>query len=168
MNRFSPIAALAVLIAVSVSAVWAPAYAGDDAGEPMILPVDPDRLLVETDAGERAFTIEIADEDAERSAGLMFRTEMADDHGMLFVFDQSRRVAFWMKNTPMPLDLVFVRDDGTVAAIMQGEPQSTAAISPEETVRFVLELKAGTAHKAGIGDGDLVRHPRIDEVAEGG
>lgn len=160
MNRLSSIVALALLIVV--------AHLPARANEPMILPVDPAPLVVETDDGPRQFTIEIADEDAERSAGLMFRTEMADDHGMLFVFEQERRVAFWMKNTPLPLDLLFVRADGTVAAVMQGEPLSTAAISPDETVRFVLELKAGTAQKAGIGDGDVVRHPRIDGTEDEG
>lgn len=165
MVRIAAVRPLALLLAactIVLLAVWA------RANEPIILPVDPTPLVIETDRGERRFTIEIADTDAERSAGLMFRTDMADDHGMLFVFEQTRRVAFWMKNTPMALDLLFVREDGTVAAIMQGEPQSTAAISPDASVRFVLELKAGTAQKAGIGDGDRLRHPRIDKVGQGG
>ena len=163
MVRIAAVRPLALLLAactIVLLAVWA------RANEPIILPVDPTPLVIETDRGERRFTIEIADTDAERSAGLMFRTDMADDHGMLFVFEQTRRVAFWMKNTPMALDLLFVREDGTVAAIMQGEPQSTAAISPDASVRFVLELKAGTAQNAGIEDGDRMRHPRIDAVAE--
>ncbi|TIY02678.1 MAG: DUF192 domain-containing protein, partial [Mesorhizobium sp.] len=98
---------------------------------------------------------------AEREAGLMFREEMADDHGMLFVFEGPRDVSFWMKNTPMPLDLIFVGQDGRIRAIKQGEPQSEAMISPGEPVRFVLELKAGTAARSGIADGDLLRHPAI-------
>jgi uncharacterized membrane protein (UPF0127 family) len=134
-------------------------------GEPMMLPVDPDPLVVATTNGDRNFTIEIADEERERSAGLMFRRSMADDHGMLFVFEQTRRLAFWMKNTPMPLDLVFIGDDGRVVSVLQGEPFSTAPISPGGSSRFVLELKAGTAQKAGIGNGDRVRHPLIDKVA---
>ena len=86
---------------------------------------------------------------------------MADDHGMLFVFEESRDLTFWMKNTPMPLDLIFVGQDGRIRAIRQGEPQSEAIISPGEPVRFVLELKAGTAARDGIADGDLLRHPAI-------
>jgi uncharacterized membrane protein (UPF0127 family) len=169
MNRFLSIVALTVLLVAGAAIMQSPQVrASGESGEPMILPVDPSPLVVETDDGSRSFTIEVADEDIERSAGLMFRTEMADDHGMLFVFEQSRRVAFWMKNTPLPLDLVFVREDGTIAAIMSGEPQSTAVISPDADVRFVLELKAGTAQKAGIGDGDRLRHPQIDKVAEEG
>ncbi len=127
----------------------------------MILAVDPQPLVAVTKGGERSFSIEIADISAEREAGLMFRQEMADDHGMLFVFEEPRDVSFWMKNTPMPLDLIFVGQDGRIRAIKQGEPQSEAMISPGEPVRFVLELKAGTAARSGIEDGDLLRHPAI-------
>ena len=66
-----------------------------------------------------------------------------------------------MKNTPMPLDLIFVGQDGRIRAIKKGEPLSEAIISPGEPVRFVLELKAGTAAKDGIADGNLLRHPAI-------
>ena len=66
-----------------------------------------------------------------------------------------------MKNTPMPLDLIFVGQDGKIRAIKHGEPQSEAIISPGVPVRFVLELKAGTAAKDGIEDGDLLRHPAV-------
>ncbi len=135
-------------------------------GKPMILPVDPDRLEIETANGTtHSFSIEVADTDFERSAGLMFRDDMDDDHGMLFVFETTRRLSFWMQNTPMPLDLVFIGEDGRIVSIRWGQPFSTASISPLTPGRFVLELKAGTAQKAGIAEGDTVRHPRIDEVA---
>ncbi len=134
-------------------------------GRAMILPVEPAPLVVATARGEHPFRIEIADDDAERSAGLMFREDMPDNHGMLFVFDQTREVGFWMKNTPMPLDLVFIGQDGKIKAIRRGEPFSEALIAPDEPVRFVLELKAGTAEKAGIVDGDKIRHPVIDKIS---
>ncbi|MCA0047545.1 DUF192 domain-containing protein [Mesorhizobium sp. B283B1A] len=130
-------------------------------GRAMVLPVDPTPLVAVTKSGERSFSIEVADNEAEREAGLMFREDMADDHGMLFVFDETREVNFWMKNTPMPLDLIFVGQDGRIRAIEEGEPQSEAIVSPGEPVRFVLELKAGTAARDGIADGDLLRHPAI-------
>jgi uncharacterized protein len=130
-------------------------------GQAMILPVDPSPLVAVTKGGERSFSVEIADTSVEREAGLMFRRTMADDHGMLFVFEGPQEVNFWMKNTPMPLDLIFVGQDGKIRAIKQGEPQSEAIISPGEPVRFVLELKAGTATKDGIEDGDVLRHPII-------
>lgn len=131
----------------------------------MILPVDATPLVVVTSGGERSFRIEIADDTAERSAGLMYRETMAADHGMLFVFGRTQEASFWMKNTPMPLDLVFIGEDGRVKAIRQGEPQSEAVISPGVPVRFVLELKAGTAAASGIKDGDLAEHPAIGGVA---
>lgn len=131
------------------------------AADAMLLPIDRTPLVVVTGSGERSFSIEIADTSAEREAGLMFRQTMADNHGMLFVFERSSEVDFWMKNTPMALDLIFVGQDGRIKAIKRGEPESEAIISPGQPVRFVLELKAGTADKDGIRDGDVLRHPAI-------
>lgn len=152
--------ALAAFLAASVS--LAPAFADARA---MMLPVDPAPLTVTTDQGEKTFTIEIADEDAEQARGLMFRDSMADDRGMLFVLNQTRVPAFWMENTPMPLDLVFIGEDGRVGAIMKGVPFSRATITPGKPMRFVLELKEGTAARAGMKAGDRLRHPAIDAVA---
>jgi uncharacterized membrane protein (UPF0127 family) len=152
-------AAIAVIIATGAYFYSQQASSADNRA--MILPVDPTPLVAVTKGGEKSFSIEVADTSAEREAGLMFREAMADDHGMLFVFEQSREVDFWMKNTPMPLDLIFVGQDGKIRAIKQGEPQSEAIVSPGEPVRFVLELKAGTAAGEGIEAGDLLRHPTI-------
>ncbi|MER8462575.1 DUF192 domain-containing protein [Mesorhizobium sp. M1409] len=131
----------------------------------MILPVDPAPLVVVTKGGDRSFSIEVADTDREREAGLMYRQDMADDHGMLFVFEMPQQVNFWMHNTPMPLDLIFVGQDGKIRAIKHGEPQSDAVVSPGVPVRFVLELKAGTAARNGIEYGDLLRHPAVGTVS---
>ena len=147
------------------AAIVLPAIAGAQEGEPQELPVHPEPLRVVTDTGERLFEVEVADEDRERAIGLMFRRDMADDRGMLFVFQSTRRLGFWMKNTPMPLDLIFIGEDGRVRAVLPGEPFSTAPISPPEPVRFVLELKAGIAQKTGIAVGDRMHHPEIDRVA---
>lgn len=155
--------ACAVMALAAGLLLHAPAPGRAD-GRAMVLPVDPAPLVAVTGQGERAFRIEVADDSAERAAGLMFREDMPDDHGMLFVFDQSQLVAFWMKNTVMPLDLVFIGEDGRIRAIRQGEPQSLAAISPGEPVRYVLELKAGTAAREHIEKGDLVRHPLIGKA----
>lgn len=130
-------------------------------GQAMVLPVDPAPLIAETDTGKHAFQIEIADDGQERAAGLMFRNYMADDHGMLFVFEKQQPVGFWMKNTVLPLDLVFIDQDGVVRGVKQGEPLSEDSISPGVPVRFVLELKKGVAAKADIEDGDRISHPRI-------
>lgn len=130
--------------------------------EPMLLPVHPVPLVVETASGIHRFSIEVADEPGERARGLMFRRNMDDDRGMLFVFPESGPRAFWMKNTPLPLDLLFVGADGRVAAIARGTPFSTESIAPPVRARFVLELKAGTAQNAGIRIGDRLRHPLIE------
>ncbi len=128
----------------------------------MVLPVDPTPLVAETDGGEHAFKVEIADDQAERTAGLMYRNFLPDNQGMLFVFDETQQVGFWMKDTPLPLDLIFIDEAGRVAGVREGKPLSEALISPGVPVRFVLELKKGTAAKAGIEDGDVIRHPRIE------
>lgn len=138
------------------------------ADQSMRLPVDPTPLVAETAGGERSFSIEIADDNSERAAGLMFRETMDDDHGMLFVFPETREVAFWMKNTPMPLDLIFIGQDGKIRGILPGEPFSEAPISPGEPVRFVLELKRGTAEQTGIKDGDMLSHPAIKAASGSG
>jgi uncharacterized protein len=163
---------LAVVAIVAIVAVLG-FYLGmpqSSADQAMRLPVDPAPLVAETAAGERSFTIEIADDQSERSAGLMFRESMDDDHGMLFVFPETRPVGFWMKNTPMPLDIVFIGEDGKVLDVLPGEPFSEALVSPGTTVqvRFVLELKRGIAEKAGIEDGGAIRHPVIAQTGGAG
>ncbi len=161
VSRKSSIAAAIAGVAAYVI-LLAPVSADDLAQE---LPVDPAPLVAVTPGGEKSFAIEVADDAGERSSGLMFRETMADDRGMLFVFEQTQPVGFWMKNTPMPLDLIFIAEDGTVRAVKPGIPLSEAVISPGEPIRFVLELKAGTAEKAGIVDGTKLRHPLIEQVA---
>ncbi|MCO5071247.1 MAG: DUF192 domain-containing protein [Rhizobiaceae bacterium] len=131
----------------------------------MILPVDPAPLIVETDKGDLPFKIEIADDASERSMGLMFRDYLPPDQGMLFIFEQTRQVGFWMKNTKLPLDLIFISENGTVKAIKRGEPMSEAPIAPDAPVRFVLELNAGTAAKRGIVSGARIHHPVIDAIS---
>jgi uncharacterized membrane protein (UPF0127 family) len=146
-------------------ATLSPSGAADRA---MMLPVDPAPLVAETSAGERSFTIEIADDPQERGAGLMFRETMDDDHGMLFVFERAQPVGFWMKNTPMPLDLLYIGDDGRVKEIHRGEPFSEAPIESRVPIRFVLELKHGTARRTGVKEGDLLRHPIISQASGSG
>lgn len=149
---------------LSVLAVFAAAQ-DRAADQPMILPVDATLLVATTDTGDHRFSIEIADDAVERSRGLMHRTDMPNNRGMLFVFEDTRPVSFWMKNTPMPLDLLFIGPDGRVAAIRQGVPFSEVSIAPGVPTRFVLELKEGTAAGAGITTGTQLRHPAIDAVA---
>jgi uncharacterized membrane protein (UPF0127 family) len=133
------------------------------AQQPMLLPVHPVPLVIETKTGERQIFIEVATRSDEHARGLMFRTEMPDNRGMLFVFPSSSHRSFWMKNTPMPLDLLFIGEDGRVRSIQPGEPFSVAQIAPPVISLFVLELKAGTSARLGIEEGDQLRHPLIQQ-----
>jgi len=166
MRRLTGLAVVPALLLFAFLASAAGVRA-QEAGSPMILPVDPAPLVASTDDGEVRFQIEVADTPEERSRGLMFRERMPDNQGMLFVFPQSLPVGFWMKNTILPLDLLFVSDKGEVRAVLQGVPFSTETISPGEAVRFVLELNAGTAEREGIAVGDRLSHPIIDAAAGG-
>ena len=166
MIRKTVLAVAAIVAIVAALGIYlALPQATSASSQAMLLPVDPAPLIAETAAGERSFRIEIADDESERSAGLMFRENMDDGHGMLFVFENQREVGFWMKNTPMPLDLLFIAQDGTIKAIKRGESFSEAVISPGVPVRFVLELKAGIASKNGIVDGEKARHRAINQAA---
>jgi len=168
MFRKSLFAIAAAAVIVAALGFWLAMQQPVAADQAMRLPVDATPLVVETSGGERSFSIEIADEPTERGAGLMFRQTMDDDRGMLFVFPQTQPVSFWMKNTPMPLDLLFIGQDGRVVDILPGEPFSEAPIGPASPVRFVLELKRGTAENSGIKDGDFMRHPIINEAPGAG
>jgi uncharacterized membrane protein (UPF0127 family) len=119
----------------------------------------PGELVIETGQGARQFTIELAATPDERSRGLMFRNSMAPDHGMLFDFHTEQPVAFWMKDTPLPLDMLFIDGQGTVVQIAPDTtPYSEAPIIARQPVRAVLELNAGTSARLEIAPGAKVRH----------
>jgi uncharacterized protein len=118
------------------------------------------------DGTTRTFTVELAISADQRAQGLMNRKEMAADRGMLFDFGLTRRVAMWMKNTYLPLDMLFIREDGTIARIAADTvPQSEAIIDSREPVHFVIELNAGTAAKLGIVPGDRAESATIKAIA---
>lgn len=119
-----------------------------------------DRLSIETAAGERhEFSVELARTIEQMALGMMFRTELATDSGMLFDLDPPRRVSMWMKNTLIPLDMLFIEADGRIVTIAADTtPQSLEQIDPGAVVRAVLELPAGTVARIGIATGDFVRY----------
>ena len=126
---------------------------------------DEARLTIETAGGAHVFQVEIADNDSERSRGLMYRRTLAADHGMLFDFIVERPVAFWMKNTYVSLDMIFIRADGTIERIAERtEPLSEKLVPSDGAVRFVLEVAGGTAERLGIRRGDRIVHPRISHA----
>ena len=119
-----------------------------------------DSLEIVTATGRHAFQVEIADNDATREHGLMDRRYMAPDHGMLFEFDREEPVSFWMKNTYIPLDMIFIAPSGVVTHIAaNAEPLSERVIPSGSPCIAVLELNGGMAASIGLKVGDKVRHP---------
>ncbi|QFU16512.1 DUF192 domain-containing protein [Microvirga thermotolerans] len=118
-------------------------------------------LAIVTQGGQRqSFQVEVARNDADRAQGLMYRRSMPANQGMLFDFGRVQPVSMWMQNTYLPLDMLFIRPDGTIARIAANtEPLSTRTIPSGEPVLAVLELNAGTAARLGIRAGDRVEHP---------
>jgi uncharacterized membrane protein (UPF0127 family) len=116
-------------------------------------------LVVVTASREIKFEVELALNDAERSRGLMYREKLGPYDGMLFDFHQDAPVSFWMKNTLIPLDMVFIAGDGTIKHVhANAVPLSTDAIPSQFPVRAVLEINGGSARLLGIKPGDKVKH----------
>jgi uncharacterized membrane protein (UPF0127 family) len=121
-----------------------------------------ERLVLHTARGDFTFTVEIADTDAERARGLMFRTALAPDAGMLFDYHHEQLTAFWMQNTLIPLDMIFISADGVVKTIhVNARPMDTTSIPSEVPVQFVLEIPGGRSTEIGLRPGDRVEHQRI-------
>lgn len=119
-------------------------------------------LVLATAGGNQRFMVELVDTDETRGRGLMFRKQLAADYGMLFDFLRMQDTYFWMKNTYVSLDMIFIREDGVIARIAQNTtPLSERVIPSGAPVRFVLEVNAGTAARIGLKAGDTVIHPRI-------
>jgi uncharacterized membrane protein (UPF0127 family) len=117
-------------------------------------------LEIASKTGVHVFAVEIADTEAAREKGLMFRKELPEGRGMLFDFHQEQDVSFWMENTYIPLDMLFIRADGRILRIAENtEPLSTRIIPSGGPVLAVLEVIGGTASKLGIAPGDKVAFP---------
>jgi uncharacterized protein len=124
----------------------------------------PDTIEVRGQGGLARFTIEVADTNAERSQGLMFRESMPASAGMLFVYENPRRASFWMENTLIPLDMIFADEKGIVTRIHENAiPQDRTPIDGGSGVQFVLEINGGLARRLGVTEGAALRHPAIDQ-----
>jgi uncharacterized membrane protein (UPF0127 family) len=120
-------------------------------------------LEIVTASGVVPFSVEVMRTDEELQKGLMFRKELPEGRGMLFDFRPERPVAMWMKNTLIPLDMIFIQGDGRILRIAENaEVESEKIIPSGGPVRGVLEVIAGTAKKLGIKPGDRVAHPLFD------
>ena len=125
-----------------------------------VRPAGLQTLEIASKSGVHAFSVEIVDNDADRAKGLMYRKELPEGRGMLFDFQREQDVSFWMQNTYIPLDMIFIQGDGRILRIAENtEPLSTKLIPSGGAVRAVLEVIGGTARKLGIAPGDRVAHP---------
>jgi len=122
------------------------------------LPVVP--LRIRSQQGTHLFKVEVAGTPEEQAQGLMFRESLASDAGMIFTFANPAPASFWMKNTLIPLDMIFVRADGTIARIaVNTVPQSLEPVGIEEPVAAVLEIAGGRSVELGVSEGDQVSWP---------
>ncbi len=140
---------VAVLIAV-----WLAVGAGDTWAANL------ERLEISTKSGPRVFMVEMAATEDEKNSGLMYRNDLPDGQGMLFDFSPPQLVSMWMKNTLIPLDMIFIQADGRILRIAHNtEPLSTIPIPSGGVVKGVLEVNGGATKRYGIGPGDRVEHP---------
>ncbi|MFL5263474.1 MAG: DUF192 domain-containing protein [Anaeromyxobacteraceae bacterium] len=121
------------------------------------------RVTLESPSGRSsAVDVEVAHTPAEVERGLMFRRELAPDAGMIFVFDQESEHVFWMKNTFIPLDMIFIADGGAVVGVVENaEPQTTTPRTVYKKSRYVLEVSGGWSAAHGVKPGDLARFENI-------
>lgn len=171
------IAAFCVVLLLAI-----PAFATDEKENVVIqapeLALVPDQILVDgheaeeiyinTAQGRFKFTAEIADTPQETQQGLMFRESMPHNHGMLFGFGVEKEVLMWMKNTPLPLDMVFLSPTGRVVSIATNTvPFSQSVISSKEYASGVLEINAGTSKLLGLKAGDFLEHGSFNTKIKG-
>jgi uncharacterized membrane protein (UPF0127 family) len=158
MTRIALLAAVALLTACTPSNSHDTAQASANAAQPSdaLLP-----LAIHSADATRRFEVEVAMTPAEQAQGLMFRKALDPDAGMLFPMDPPRTASFWMKNTLIPLDMLFIRTDGTIAFIgANAQPYSQEPVSAGIPVAAVLELAGGRAAALGIKEGDRVNWGR--------
>lgn len=131
----------------------------------MRLPLHVDQLTVMSDGNEiSSFDIEIAGTDEQRSAGLMHRTDLPRNRGMLFVFDDVSERFFWMKNTPTPLDIIYADEFGKIVHLAENTvPFSTNAIPSRFPAKYAFEIHAGLSKTLGISPGDQLVHTIIEK-----
>lgn len=136
---------------------------------PLAARADDARLVVQSTNGEHAFTVEVVDTPETRAKGLMLRKSLGPDAGMLFDFKESRPVSFWMSNTLIPLDMIFITAEGLVANIhANAKPMDLTSIPSDGPVMFVLEIPGGRSSELGLAAGDRVVHDRIKGGATAG
>ena len=124
------------------------------------------RVDLRGDWGSARFMVELAITPEERSQGLMHRTSLSGSAGMFFIYDSPQKVAFWMANTLIPLDMLFLSTDGVVQHVhYDAKPLDRTLISGGDNIRYVLEINGGLSRRIGISKGTELRHPMIEQSA---
>ena len=127
---------------------------------------DEGKLVLHSSTGDYNFNVDVVDTPELMAKGLMFVQDLADDAGMLFDFKQEKPVSFWMQNTFIPLDMIFVGADGVVKTIhVNARPQDLTSIPSQVPVQFVLEIPGGRTEELGIKPGDTMEHDRVAKPA---
>ena len=130
--------------------------------QPALAECSDSQVDLRGDWGAARFTVEVADDPKERSVGLMHRAYMSRGAGMLFVYETPQRAVFWMKNTLLPLDMIFLDASGTVTRIHENAiPGDLTGIDGGQAVQYVLEINGGLAARLGISEGSELRHPSV-------
>ncbi len=144
--------------------LWLLALAAPAGAQQGLTHFEHDRIILRTDVGqEHTFDVELALTPQQQSQGLMFRPNLAREAGMLFIYRPPRRVNMWMRNTRIPLDMLFVAANGEIVRIEERTvPFSQTKFSSRSAVRAVLEVNGGTVARLGIRPGDRVLHPAFD------
>ena len=156
LKRYLPAAALMAVLLFTGACAPEPASSDSQA-----LPVEA--LSVVTEKGSFDFDVEIADDEAERARGLMYRPPLDEDKGMLFEFPDAAERAFWMQNTPSSLDIVYLDPQGCIISIASHTtPYAETTCPSNGSAKGVLEVRAGRMGEIGAGPGDRVRHPFFD------
>jgi uncharacterized protein len=144
-----------MLVLLAVSVLNLP-FAGADG---RVAAADLQSLEIASKSGVHVFAVELASTPEEHAKGLMYRRQLPEGQGMLFDFHREQPTSFWMKNTYIPLDMIFIRGDGRILRIAENTvPLSETLVPSGGPVRAVLEVNAGTAKKLGIAPGDRVGH----------
>ena len=120
----------------------------------------PQLILYRQSDTPLSITVEIADTEEKRALGLMYRRNLPEFHGMLFIFPQEKELSFWMKNTPLPLDIIFINASRTIVSIARTtKPYSETPIPSEQAAQFVLEVNGGFCRRHGVMIGDRIELP---------
>lgn len=124
----------------------------------------PDRVDLRGPWGQARFSVEVVDTPETRAQGLMYRESLPRSAGMLFIYDAPTTASFWMRNTLIPLDMLFIGPTGEVTHIHhEAIPEDTTPIPGGDNVLMVLEINGGMARAIGIEEGSALRHPRLDQ-----